>query len=45
MLETLIAAATNQALAKGKEQVAQESMKVAQNMGLPPGMLGGLGLG
>jgi len=45
MLETLIAAATNQALAKVKEQVAQESMKVAQNMGLPPGMLGGLGLG
>jgi DNA-binding YbaB/EbfC family protein len=42
MLEDLIAAATNQAMAKAREQVAQETAKVAQNMGLPPGMLGGL---
>jgi len=46
MLEDLIAAAANQALSKVREQVGQESMKVAQNMGLPPGMLGGFpGLG
>ena len=42
MLEDLIAAATNQAMAKAREQVTQETAKVAQNMGLPPGMLGGL---
>jgi DNA-binding YbaB/EbfC family protein len=42
MLEDLIAAATNQAMGKAREQVAQETAKVAQNMGLPPGMLGGL---
>ena len=41
MLEDLIAAATNQALSKVREAVAQETQKVAQNMGLPPGMLGG----
>jgi len=42
MLEDLITAATNQAMAKAREQVSQETAKVAQNMGLPAGMLGGL---
>lgn len=41
MLEDLIAAATNQALTKVREQLAQESAKMAANIGLPPGMLGG----
>jgi len=41
MLEDLIAAATNQALAKVREQLAQESAKMAANIGLPPGMMGG----
>jgi len=40
MLEDLVAAATNQALAKVREQLAVESAKMAQNIGLPPGMLG-----
>jgi nucleoid-associated protein EbfC len=44
MLEDLIAAATNQALTKVREQLAQESAKMAANIGLPPGMLGGGGL-
>jgi DNA-binding YbaB/EbfC family protein len=41
MLEDLIAAATNQALAKVRQSLAEESAKMAANMGLPPGMLGG----
>lgn len=41
MLEDLVAAATNQALAKVREQLAQESAKMAASIGLPPGMLGG----
>lgn len=41
MLETFIAAATNQAMAKARELVAQETQKMAQAVGLPPGMLGG----
>lgn len=46
MLEDLIAAATNQALSKVREQLTAETAKVAGNLGLPPGMLGGLpGLG
>lgn len=46
MLEDLITAATNQALTNVRERVAQESMKLAQSMGLPPGMMGGIpGLG
>ena len=40
MLEDLIAAATNQALNKARQQVAEESAKMAANIGLPPGMLG-----
>ena len=42
MLEDLIAAATNQALAKVRQQLAEESAKMAANVGLPPGMMGGL---
>ncbi len=41
MLEDLVAAATNQALNKVRELLAQESAKMAANLGLPPGMLGG----
>ena len=41
MLEDLITAATNQALNKVRELLAQESAKMASNIGLPPGMLGG----
>lgn len=44
MLEDLITAATNQALTKVRQQLAEESAKMAANMGLPPGMLGGGGL-
>ena len=46
MLEDLLVAATNQALAKVREQVSAETAKMAGNLGLPPGMLGSLpGLG
>lgn len=41
MLEDLVAAATNQAITKVRQQIAEESAKMAANMGLPPGMLGG----
>src|SRR5262245_9850931 len=41
MLEDLISAATNQALAKARQQVADETAKMAAAIGLPPGMLGG----
>lgn len=41
MLGDLLAAATNQALNKVRELLAQESAKMAANIGLPPGMLGG----
>jgi hypothetical protein len=41
VLEDLIAAATNQSLNKVRQLLAEESAKMAQNMGLPPGMLGG----
>jgi nucleoid-associated protein EbfC len=43
MLEDLVVAAVNAAMAKAREQVAAETQKVAAAMGLPPGMLGGLG--
>ena len=42
MIEDLIIAATNQALAKAREAVATESAKMAGNLGLPMGMLGGM---
>ena len=38
MLEDLIQAATNQALAKVRQQVAEETGKMASSLGLPPGM-------
>jgi DNA-binding YbaB/EbfC family protein len=41
MLEDLVAAATNQAITKVRQQLAEESAKMAANIGLPPGMLGG----
>lgn len=41
MLEDLIAAATNQALTKVRQQLSEESAKMAASIGLPPGMLGG----
>jgi DNA-binding YbaB/EbfC family protein len=41
MLEDLVAAAANQALTRAKEQVAQESAKLAASMGLPAGVMGG----
>jgi DNA-binding YbaB/EbfC family protein len=41
VLEDLIAAATNQAITKVRVSLAEESAKMAQNIGLPPGMLGG----
>lgn len=44
MLEDLIAAATNQALVKVREQVNKEAQSMATNLGLPPGAsLPGLG--
>jgi DNA-binding YbaB/EbfC family protein len=45
LLEDLIAAATNQALAKVRLQLAEESSKMAAGLGLPPGLLGGAGGG
>ena len=41
MLEDLIVAATNQAFAKVRLLVADEAAKMAGNLGLPPGLLGG----
>jgi len=41
MLEDLVAAATNQAIAKVRQQLSEESAKMAASIGLPPGMLGG----
>jgi nucleoid-associated protein EbfC len=38
MLEDLIVSAVNQAMKKAKEQVAEETSKLAMGMGLPPGM-------
>ncbi|SRR5579885_2168533 len=45
MLEDLVVAATNQALGKVREQLAAETAKMAATLGLPPGVLGGLGGG
>jgi len=38
MLEDLIQAAANQAIAKVRQQIADETSKMASNLGLPPGM-------
>jgi DNA-binding YbaB/EbfC family protein len=44
MLEDLIRAAVNQAIARAKQQAAEETSKMATNLGLPPGMnLPGMG--
>lgn len=42
VLEDLIVAATNQALAKVRDALAAESAKMAGNLGLPAGMMGNL---
>lgn len=44
MLEDLIAAAANSALNKVRQQLSEETAKMAANIGLPAGMLGGGGL-
>ncbi len=38
MLEDLIRGATNQAIAKVRQLIAEETSKMASNLGLPPGM-------
>jgi DNA-binding protein YbaB len=38
MLEELIKAAANQALERARQQVAEETGKMASGLGLPPGM-------
>jgi hypothetical protein len=38
MLEDLIRGATNQAIAKVRQQIADETTKMASNLGLPQGM-------
>jgi DNA-binding YbaB/EbfC family protein len=38
MLEDLIAAATNMALSKAREQLNAEAQNMASSLGLPPGM-------
>jgi DNA-binding YbaB/EbfC family protein len=44
MLEDLIRAATNQAVAKVRQQISEETAKTASGLGLPPGLnLPGLG--
>ncbi len=43
MLEDLIAAATNAAFNKVREKIQEETSKMTENLGLPPGMLGQLG--
>lgn len=42
LLEDLVAAATNVALASARSQVAAETQKMAAALGLPASMLGGL---
>jgi len=42
MLEDLVIAAANQALGKVRDALATETAKMASNMGLPAGMLGGM---
>lgn len=42
MLEELVRAAVNQAIQKARLQGAEETTKMAANLGLPPGMLPGV---
>lgn len=44
MLEDLIKAACNDARAKADQRMAEETQKAMNDMGIPPGMLGGGGL-
>lgn len=44
MLEDLITAAVNQATDKARALAGEEAAKMAQNMGLPPGLLNNTGL-
>jgi hypothetical protein len=44
MLEDLIVAAANQAFGRVRDLIAQETAKMTSNLGLPPGMMGGMGL-
>jgi hypothetical protein len=45
MLEDLLAAATNSAMYKIRGMIAAETQKMTATLGLPPGMLGSMGLG
>src|SRR5689334_13745131 len=38
MLEDLVRSAMNQAIAKARQQIAEETSKLASGLGLPPGM-------
>ena len=44
LLEDLVTAAVNQAMTRVRAQVAEESKKMAEAIGIPPGMIGGGGL-
>src|SRR5262249_15610304 len=44
LLEDLIKAAVNQALQKIQQQVTEETAKMAANLGMPAGALGGMGM-
>ena len=44
ILEDLIKAACNDARAKADQKMAEETQKAMNDMGIPPGMLGGGGL-
>jgi nucleoid-associated protein EbfC len=45
MIEDLTVAAVNTAMSKVREMIAAETAKLSGQLGLPPGMLGGLGGG
>lgn len=45
MLEDLVVAATNAAIARVRELIAAETQKMTASLGLPAGMLGGMGGG
>lgn len=45
MLEDLIAAATNGAMNRIRELITAETQKMTTTLGLPPGMLGSMGVG
>jgi hypothetical protein len=44
MLEDLVKSAVNQAIGRARQKIAEETQKMATDMGLPPGMeLPGMG--